>query len=630
MSSAVTEVYDMHNTWDPHESPGLWKAFAAYSHAANYRDHPNPKWAWGLFHKLATDPDRDARAASAYCIGITFNYLPEKRIAWQDLHNLSEDKNNEVKARATEAIGIAFEYIPDLLIAEAWNDFYRLAQDQDETIRKGAANSIIYIATYKYIRNRSQSSNELIHQYLWAQESLFNKIDKELWEIFRKLGRDKSDGIRRIIARTYGDLFKYEPYKSRIIRELLRLAKDEDCYVRSFANHSFGRASVFMAAEAENRNELEKLLKDAIEYFEESFREETPYKPAKFCLPFYRSYFAVTFENANEDEIDKYLENSRKSIDGSKSREELFEAIQNLSKALKESQKLKGKSLEEISIELKAYRWYCEEASKFMISAEERAPIAIKLMKKCNPLLENKIQASISEIQKSAREICKNTRGSNTGAEAPGSEIYKAAKSLSTEDIYKTHRCASRITSKLKEFCELLPEDKRELVCSVIEEIKHATEFPDSLEKLELALAYTLSAIEVPLQVNDVTKEIQLAKEDILNHIDQNQGYTVEAILKELDDRECQNLTKEILDALVELLSEIRKKNALDSDQATKEKVMCAAKVIEDYHGNLKRKLEVTIPLIPVLLNYKWDVELEGGDINLRVAWNKLRSSLRV
>lgn len=72
---------------------------------------------------------------------------------------------------------------------------------------------------------------------------------------------------------------------------------------------------------------------------------------------------------------------------GSESKEELLQAVENLARAPRESQRLKDKPFHEVVCDLNAYRWYCDKAASHMATAEKDAPGTVKLMRKCNPLL---------------------------------------------------------------------------------------------------------------------------------------------------------------------------------------------------------------------------------------------------
>jgi len=311
--------------------------------------------------------------------------------------------------------------------------------------------------------------------------------------------------------------------KAHSWQDLIRLTQDEDSEVRTYAYHTLGKASISKAAEAKDRGTLKSELSAAVIYFEKS-HQESAWCPASFCHPFYRAYLAISSQEAKGDEVQRYLAQAKNAVVDNYTyetevkdpvKDELFKAVENLARALQESQRLKDKPFREIANELNTYRWYCEKAAEHMAAAEGKAPGAVKAMRKCNPLLEERIQSTLAEIQEKAKQICRITHGSGTVFESPGAEINRAAKALSSEDIFRTQESVFRIASQLKEFCRLLPEGKRELVCSIVKEIELATEFPNKLDKIELAFAYVSSAVETALQSRDVCSDIKQVHSDI-------------------------------------------------------------------------------------------------------------------
>ena len=217
------------------------------------------------------------------------------------------------------------------------------------------------------------------------------------------------------------------------------------------------------ATEALNRDSLLQELKSAVSYFEESSKILHYDNPARFCLPFYHSYFVMISPEADENEIHRYLSEAKEAVGSSRSRTELIGAVENLAKALHESRKLQNRSCYEISGELEAYRWFCDKAADHMAAAEESAPGAVMLMRKCNPLLEERMQAIIAEVQEKAKQICQITRGTGTDYETPGAELQKAAKELSNGDIVSVQRSSSIIVLQLRNFCRLLPEEEKRI-----------------------------------------------------------------------------------------------------------------------------------------------------------------------
>lgn len=156
-----------------------------------------------------------------------------------------------------------------------------------------------------------------------------------------RLTGDENSFVRWMAADALGAAFAAVPDKESAWKDLIRLTGDEDSSVRVSANHSLGRASIFRATETENEEEFRKELENALQYFERSAAEATYSNPAKFCLPFYRSFYSLTCKSeVSEGEVEKYLKEAKDASEGSRSKEDLLEAVENLSNALKETQRL--------------------------------------------------------------------------------------------------------------------------------------------------------------------------------------------------------------------------------------------------------------------------------------------------
>ncbi len=90
--------------------------------------------------------------------------------------------------------------------------------------------------------------------------------------------------------------------------------------------------------------------------------------------------------------MDKYLEEAKSAIEGSKSKELLFEAVKNLAEALKEVQNLGNLGFEAKKDELDFYRKYCDRAAELMRYTEETAPFATIAMRKGLPILDREFK----------------------------------------------------------------------------------------------------------------------------------------------------------------------------------------------------------------------------------------------
>jgi len=81
-----------------------------------------------------------------------------------------------------------------------------------------------------------------------------------------------------------------------------------------YTYHSLGRASVFKSTEAEDKDTLKRELESAVAYFEKSSQEQSWSNPARFCYPFYRMYLAITFHEAETEEIQRYLAEAKVAV----------------------------------------------------------------------------------------------------------------------------------------------------------------------------------------------------------------------------------------------------------------------------------------------------------------------------
>ncbi len=201
---------------------------------------------------MSISESTEHRQHAATLLGNEFDHLDDKEAAWQDLHRLTQDHHFLVRKYAVAAIELAFPNLPsDHLV---WQDLHRLANDRN-----------------RYVR----------------------------WEVGCVLG----------------SLFPSLPYKSLVWRELDRLSKEKDEAIRSISYHSLGRACIFKATEADDRD-LKAHLEEAIEFFQKSsdspgnWRNENH---AVFCLPFYKSLHSLLFRDVSKaEEIQRYLAEAKR------------------------------------------------------------------------------------------------------------------------------------------------------------------------------------------------------------------------------------------------------------------------------------------------------------------------------
>jgi len=122
-------------------------------------------------------------------------------------------------------------------------------------------------------------------------------LKKPAWDDLHRLIQDKIFDVRENAARALGVVIPHIPeeLKKQALDDLHRLTQDKDTNVRIATNHSLGRISIYGAGQAKDDESVRKELEAALRFFEKSSNESTFSNPAKFCLPFYRSFYTITF-----------------------------------------------------------------------------------------------------------------------------------------------------------------------------------------------------------------------------------------------------------------------------------------------------------------------------------------------
>ena len=326
------------------------------------------------------------REEAARKIGSTFSILENKDQASKDLLALTKDLDRDVRWHAMIALGFAFHYLPDK--DQAWKYLLALTKDQDSDVRKRTTYALG--SAFQYLPDKEQASKDLL-----------------------SLTKDQDRGVRRRAADALGSAFQYLTDNDQACKDLLALTKDENSYIRVSANHSLGKISVYRAANAKYEGLLQNELENAISFFEKSVQESTLFNPAEFCLPFYRSYYLVIFKKQEaEEEVKKNLDEAKRAVSGSDSKEKLLEAVENLSNALNEAQKLQD--MDDIKADLNGYRKYCDRACELLDSTEGKAPEATQLIKRGLPVIDERIKKTIGDIQEKSKALCNKTRNAES------------------------------------------------------------------------------------------------------------------------------------------------------------------------------------------------------------------------
>jgi len=405
-------------------------------------------------HRKANSVNEEDRREAAKSLGRAFAYVPNKEEAWKDLHSLASDADSDVRWSAAQSLGLAFAHIPNK--EEAWKDLHSLASDADIDVRTRAAESL-------------------------------------------------------------GRAFALVPNKEEAWKDLHSLASDADKYVRMYAYHSLGRASVFKATETKTDDDLKRYLEEAIGYFERSATESL-YSPARFCYPFYSSYFLIVIQGAKEEEVKSHLEEAKKAIGQSKNKEILLEAVENLAQAILNVQRAKIATHEERRLYLDSFRQSCERAAGLLTQAEDCAPGAVKTIRRGLPIIDRKLKAILREIESEGDKLLEATK--ETPFKALGARTQERIKGLSrVEYEFNAETIMDEVVEDIRVMCTYLPEKSRASVCEL--QNWEILDFRRKATLFKRAISHCSNQMENYYQkVQDSKEQIIFLRNEVLARLD--------------------------------------------------------------------------------------------------------------
>lgn len=436
---------------------------------------------------LIKDRSSIVRRRVAYALGLAFEHVTDKNQATKDLLALTKDGNSNVRGSAAKALGLAFEYVTYKY--QVWEDLFAMTRDEDINVRKRAAYALG--SAFEHAPNKDQAWKDLVSLVKgWGLVR-----EEGATEVFCCVWSEKWF-VRRRVAYVLGSAFEHVNDKDQAIKDLLALTKDVDVNVRAYAYLFLGKAYILKATEAEHEDNFRKELEKALELFEKSSGERVFQNPAKFCLPFYRLFYTITFKRDHEEmEVQDYLNEAKSAVEGSSRKEKLLAAVENLSNAVKEAHK--SGDINDMIHGLNAYRRYCERVSKLLEATENEAPDATNLIRRGLPV----IKETIAEIQEKSKALCKQTQG--TSYEDLGKEVNRVSQTFSRiRDPIGLEKGVNNLHKVLSAICEKIPEDVRGDSCRLLEDAKSEQHLDDKINLINMFLS------KIPHHIQKPRKEI--------------------------------------------------------------------------------------------------------------------------
>jgi len=437
--------------------------------------------AWADLHRLTQDGDSSVREDAARSLGSAFPHVLDKEQAWADLHRLSQDKGRYVRQNAAWSLASAFPHVSDK--EQAWADLIRLTQDEDSFVREDAARSLG--SAFPHVLDKKQA-----------------------WADLHRLSQDGDSFVRQNVARSLGSAFPHVLDKEQAWADLFRLSQEEYSYVRVSANHSTGTASIFRATETEREDEFRKELENALAFFERASTEAISINPSNFCLPFYRSFYTLTFKkHESEAEVQRYLAEAKSATEGSKSKEKLLDAIENLANALKEVHDIRETDFDIMKRDLNAYRRYCDQAADLLDTTEEKAPGATKMIRMGLPIIGQRIKELLDGIEKETTILCDAASG--TEAEEFVNPTCKGVRELiKIGNPIELDKRIKGLIPNLRYLVKNLPERARDFGYDKIESLNNEEYLEDKLSLINEIIVFAIPHISMSEDLERVEKKL--------------------------------------------------------------------------------------------------------------------------
>lgn len=156
-------------------------------------------------HSMILSKDRNKKEMASSLLGSLFSEMPDKEQAWQDLYKLMQDEDSQVRWRAAIALESAFCHIPNTILA--WQSLRILTQDKDIGVRRCATGALEGVISF--IPDKDQA-----------------------WQDLMRLIQDKDESVRFMASSTLGTAFYYIQNKTQAWRDLQSLILSEDYLVR--------------------------------------------------------------------------------------------------------------------------------------------------------------------------------------------------------------------------------------------------------------------------------------------------------------------------------------------------------------------------------------------------------------
>ena len=192
---------------------------------------------------------------------------------------------------------------------------------------------------------------------------------------------------------------------------------------------------------------------------------------------------------------------------------------------------------------VETYKQYLKRAAYLMNTKKERTPLVIKLIKKGMPIIDDKIEKIIKEIQEKANIAYQQSK--NTPTEEIAYDVNQEVQNWYIGNQEQLVRNLNRLIFILKQKIPLIPENK--FIHEQIEKIRNEKDITKQYKKI----CYSIEFIQTEVTMIDKCYKIEIGDNASVGEIIQGEHFYIEKSEKNsFDAREFSSVIEELLIAI--------------------------------------------------------------------------------
>ncbi|AKB23137.1 hypothetical protein [Methanosarcina sp. WH1] len=350
---------------------------------------------WEEVLRMGVDQESPVRKDAADLLSMVLPLVKDKTSIFNNLSDLCSGPDNYLRKSASNLLALAFPFAEDK--QNAWGQLVQLSSHWDKDVRKGAAKA--FAPSFPLVPDKNKA-----------------------WADLLSLTNHRDSSIQRAAARAFESAYAVHPDPYQALESLKKLKGSECAYVRKYAFHSLGIASLHNAAKAKSEAEYMRGLKEAVLEFRNS-AETASYHPLPgFYLNFYEKFLNVLSAESSEtgrEESEKYFSAMICEMGDADEIDALSRTFRKFEKIIQDAAKPGSNDLASEKKLLESSLRIFEDSFALFERAEEEVILSKKLEQKGHPALKQKVSEqrmkdTLEEIRAKARFACFLVKGTSS------------------------------------------------------------------------------------------------------------------------------------------------------------------------------------------------------------------------